>query len=101
MPRGAKVNGRINHDDTPEGRIAAVCKSLMLQMENRHNKTGVGPSVPDYADLRDVLKPFVERELLNARIDEARKNSGVILTARVKELAAQLQAIKFPDEFDL
>lgn len=95
------MNGRVHDDDTPEGRIAAVCKSLMLQMSDRHIKTRSGPSSPDYADLKEVLRPFVQRELLNARIDEARKTSGMILTARVKELAAQLQAIKFPDEFNL
>jgi len=56
---------------------------------------------PDYADFRDVLRPFIQRELLNARIDEARKTSGAVLTLRVKELAAQLHALKFPDEFNL
>ena len=88
------MNGRINHDDTPEGRIAAVARSLCIQMQKDKRE-------PDYADFRDALRPFLKRELLNARIDEARKNSGLRLTARVRELAAELQAITFPDEYQL
>jgi len=95
------VNGRVHAEDTPEGRIAAVCKSLMTQMAEKYRKGRSGPSAPDYADFREVLRPFIQREILNARIDEARMTSGRILTARVKELAAELQAIKFPDEFSL
>lgn len=93
---GAKrMNGRVHHDETPEGRIAAVARSLCIQMEKKLERQ------PDYADFRDVLRPFLQRELLNARIDEARKTSGAALTARVKELAAALHALKFPNEFDL
>ncbi len=88
------MNGRVHHDDTPEGRMAAVARSLCIQMKNSLRE-------PDYADFRDVLRPFLQRELLNARIDEARKTSGRALTQRVRELAKELQAIKFPDEFEL
>jgi len=89
------MNGRVHHDETPEGRIAAVARSLCVQMKQKLKRE------PDYADFRDVLRPFLQRELLNARIDEARKTSGAALTARVKELAAALHALKFPDEFNL
>ena len=89
------MNGRVHLDDTPEGRIAAVARSLCIQMQKKLKRE------PDYADFRDVLRPFLQRELLNARIDEARKTSGAVLTARVKELAAAIQALKFPDEFNL
>jgi hypothetical protein len=95
------MNGRIDHDATPEGRIAAVAKSLGIQMAESRRKTGKGPSEPDYADFRDVLRPFIQRELLLARIDEARKISGRALTERVKELARQLADLQMPDGFDL
>ena len=36
------------------------------------------------------LRPYVRRELLLARIDEARKKHSVALTARVRELANEL-----------
>jgi 2-C-methyl-D-erythritol 4-phosphate cytidylyltransferase len=48
---------------------------------------------PDYADYRDALRPFVRRELLRARIEEARKAAGEILTARVAELAKELDEV--------
>lgn len=89
------MNGRVHHDDTPEGRLAAVAKSLCLQMDDKFKR------VPDYADFRDAMRAFVQREILNARIEEARLVSGRALTARVRELAAELHALKFPDEFDL
>jgi hypothetical protein len=90
------MNGRMHDcDESPEGRIAAVVRSLCIQMEKKRKRE------PDYADFREVLRPFVQRELLNARIDEARKTAGLMLTARVRELAAELQALKFPDEYDL
>jgi hypothetical protein len=89
------MNGRVHHDDTPEGRLAAVARSLAIQMEEKLNRE------PDYADYRDALRPFVRRELLNARIDEARKVSGRALTLRVIELSTELQALEFPDEYNL
>jgi hypothetical protein len=87
------VNARIHHDETPEGRLAAVCRSLMTQMDTRYRKTGVGPAEPDYADFRDALRPYVQRELLLARIEEARKSAGVLLTMRIRELAEELYAV--------
>ena len=90
------MNGRIHAEaETPEGRLAAVAKSLITQMRDKHKRD------PDYADFRDVLKPFVQREIIRARIDEARKTYGDGLTARMVQLAKELEAIEFPDEFDL
>lgn len=89
------MNGRVHHDETPEGRIAAVTKSLCLQFERKFHRE------PDYADFRDVLRPFVQREILNARVDEARRTSGAALTERVRDLAKALQNLCFPNEFDL
>jgi hypothetical protein len=84
------MNGRASSEDTPEGRLAAVARSLAMKMETQFNKTGQGPAVPDYADYRRALAPFLRRELLLARIDEARKTSSTALTTRMKELAGEL-----------
>lgn len=89
------MNGRIHEDQTAEGRIAAVAKSFLVQMRDKYKRD------PDYADFRDVLRPFVQREMLRARIDEARKSYGQGLTTRMVELAKELDALEFPDEFDL
>jgi len=93
-------NGRIDREESPAGRIAAVARSLCLHFEAERRRTGVGPSEPDYADFRDVLRPFIERELILARIDEARKTGGIALTARIKELAADLVNLRLPPGFE-
>lgn len=89
------MNGRISHDDTPEGRIAAVVRSLCIQMDRKLSRE------PDYADFRDALRPFLKRELLRARIDEVRKMSGRALTERMRELDKEWRELKLPDEFEL
>jgi len=70
-------------------------------MYDRHHKTKVGPSEPDFADFREALRPYVQRELLVARIEEARRSAGVLLTARMRELADELYAIDriIPEDF--
>ena len=95
------MNGRIEHEETPWGRVAAVARSLCIQMEKRYKETGCGPSAPDYADFRDVFEPFIKRELIKARIDEVRKMCGIGLTERVKEFAGELAALKYPEGFEL
>jgi hypothetical protein len=59
------VDGRITHAPTPEGRIAAVIRSLILR--DAHPI----PDRPDYADLNDWLRPFLSCEFLSERIEEA------------------------------
>jgi hypothetical protein len=88
------MNGRIRAEETPEGRIAAVARSLAIEIEERHARTGSGPTEPDYADYREALGPYIRRELLLARIEEARKCLSLHLTARVAELAAELAEIE-------
>jgi hypothetical protein len=83
------MNGRL-HDETPEARIAAVVRSLAIKMGMKFERTGVGAKEPDYADLREALAPYLRRELLLARIDEARKTAATALTTRMKELASEL-----------
>jgi hypothetical protein len=85
------MNGRTtNIEDTPEARIAAVARSLAMKMQAHFEKTGQGPRDPDYADYRRAIGPYLHRELLLARIDEARKTAATALTTRMKELASEL-----------
>ena len=78
------MNGRIKSEASQEGRLAAVARSVALRMKD--GKQGD----PDYADLRDALRPYVMREILLARIEEARHVASDCLTSRVKQLAAEL-----------
>lgn len=91
------MNGRIHEEEvTPEERIAAVAKSLCTQMR----KTLHGRE-PDYADFRDVLRPYIQKELLMARISEARSCSGLMLTDRIRVLAKELDSLRFPSDQNL
>jgi hypothetical protein len=91
---GAKLNGRIHEEITPEGRLAAVARSLALKMGEDYRRTSCGPEFPDYADYRKALAPYIRREILLARIDEARKSHYAAITSRVKELAAELAEVE-------
>ena len=84
------MNGRAHKDDTPEGRLAAVARSLAIRMAKGDVETGIEPSEPDYADYRDALRPFVKRELLLARIDEARRTHAGAIAERMRELTTEL-----------
>jgi predicted metal-binding protein len=64
------MNGRFAHEETPEGRLAAIAVWIAETFADRHAKTGHGPTAPDVADLREIMRPYVQRELLKARIDE-------------------------------
>ena len=58
------MDGRITHARTPEERIAAVCRSLIF----KHSRPV--PDRPDYADLTEWLKVYLDREFLMVRLDE-------------------------------
>jgi hypothetical protein len=58
------MDGRITHAKSSEGRIAAVCRSLIIRMAHPV------PDRPDYADLNEWLKIYLTREFLMERIDE-------------------------------
>lgn len=88
------MNGRIVEEGTPEGRLAAVARSLALKMQDAYRKSGVGPQFPDYADYRDAFAIHVKRELLLARVDEARTEAAKVITDRMKELAEELAQIE-------
>jgi hypothetical protein len=73
---------------TPEDRIAAVARTLTHKMYEEHSR------LPDYADFRQALKPFIQREMVLARIDEARVSGSSFITSRVKALTRELMAIE-------
>ncbi len=50
--------------------------------------------LPDYADYREALEPFIQRELILARIDELRKAHAEGMTTRIRELMAVLTEIE-------
>lgn len=88
------MNVRIHHEETPEGRLAAVAVSLMYHMETSKQR------LPDYADFREAMRPFIKRELLNARLDEANMSLKVALADRIKDIASELKALKFPHSME-
>jgi hypothetical protein len=87
------MNGRSTDGEvTPEERLAAVFNSAVL----RASKHGCEV---DYADFRDELRPFVHKELLQARLDELRRlRMPHLMSAREAHLLEALgkieQAIK-------
>jgi hypothetical protein len=76
------MNGRIEASDTPAERLAAVCKSLALRMrkavEARRRRPGEDyAGEPDYADYRDALAPYIDRELMRRAIEELQQFPGI------------------------
>jgi hypothetical protein len=61
------MNGRIEDAATPEARLAAVVISVI---RNRKEETWWQL---DYADFEQALKPYVARELLQARLATVRE----------------------------
>jgi hypothetical protein len=82
------MNRRIAREETPEGRIARAARILCDRTDEKYKHP------PDYADFRDALRPFIVRELLLARIDEARRGCGIGLTERVRGLAEELATLE-------
>jgi hypothetical protein len=61
------VDGRITSAPTPAGRLAAFFRSFVIQ-----NFTPI-PALPDYADIAESIEPFLDKELILARIGEAER----------------------------
>jgi len=87
------MNGRFAHEETPEGRLAAIAVMVAAKVSDEYARTGIGPQVPDVADLREALRPFVLRELIRARLDEAERVSGARAERRA-DLVRQLYVIE-------
>jgi hypothetical protein len=64
-------------------RIAAAARHVQLK-DDPQSRT------PDYADYEAGMRAVVEKELILARIDEARMCGGLAVTARMAELAILL-----------
>lgn len=75
---------------TPAERLAAIVRSQMMKMARcSHCSRLAQPNTPDYADFREVLIPWLDIELLKARIAEAKLAGN---SKRVKELQAALDS---------
>lgn len=83
------MNGRIHNELTPESRIAAAIKTLQLKFYARFKHRNPEYRIPDYADYRDHLKPFIDRELAAARLDELLTTGKPVAIRRI-ELAAEI-----------
>ena len=82
------MNGRLIEEQvTPEARLAVVAHRLLLKEVER-------PLTPDFADFRDALRPYVQKEILLARIAEARLCGGLGLSAHIAALAGELTEIE-------
>jgi len=67
------MNPRITIAASPAERIAAVARSLVARMARCpicEDPQSI-PKAPDYADFRDEIEPFLQFELLKARLEEA------------------------------
>lgn len=80
----------VDKESTPEGLLAAVASNLLFDMRARLKHE------PDYADFRDALQPYLERELLTARLREiARTDPGALSWEwRKSELRNRLEALE-------
>jgi hypothetical protein len=75
---------------TPVARIAGRARSLVMRMARCSLcRRDLPPNNPDYADFRTELAPFMDIEILKARLEEAKlaKNEP-----RIAELRGQLGA---------
>lgn len=78
--------------DSPESRLAAVARNLIMR-EATCPTCGrkMYPFKPDYADLRDALRPYVAREMLAARLEEAEASHN---NKRVFNLKVELATVE-------
>lgn len=84
------MNSRIIGEETPEGRIAAVVKTLIAEMREKFRKRIPEYREPDYADLRDAIKPYLELEICRARIAEVNWSRTIdFRSVRMRELQVE------------
>ncbi|MHB8666781.1 MAG: hypothetical protein ACYC7B_04575 [Burkholderiales bacterium] len=64
------MNGaRYEASETVEGRLAAVVMQLFHTFEDRNTRENRSDIV-DYADVAAALRPYVQKEIVHARIEE-------------------------------
>lgn len=85
------MNGSSTAKGSTTEQVVEVIDSLIRSIYEEFRKTDQGlRRIPDKADIRQAIKPFIERGELMARVDEARKTSAAALTARMVELLGEL-----------
>lgn len=88
------MNGRIVLEETAEGRLAAVVKTLFLEMRLKFANRLPEYREPDYADIRDAIKPFLDREICLAKLKEAKWNRTLdFREVRIRELEQELRSL--------
>lgn len=75
---------------SPEARLAAVIVNTIDDLSN--GKFGGRPQGADFADYRDALRPYVAREILKARMAEAKTCRRM---DRYRDFEVQLASIVF------
>jgi hypothetical protein len=82
------MDPRILTESSAAARLAAVARSLVSRMARCSMcRRDVPPSTPDYADFRQELAPWIELELVKARLAEAKISGNA---DRIAELNRQL-----------
>lgn len=82
------MNGRYHVATSPEDRIAIAVVAAIRCYEGEH-PDGVSPG---QVYLADFLKPFIERELVEARLDEMHRQ-GKERALRERELVLAFQGL--------
>lgn len=77
---------RIESEETPEGRIAAAARCLIIRMDP-------DSLAPDTADLREHLAPYVLRELLRSQIDIAKKSAAFYTDGKIFQRLRDVEAL--------
>jgi hypothetical protein len=78
------VNVRETQENTPEGRIAASARVVMMRSIETMMR------VPDYADLRDGIRSVVQRELMIAELKGLAVDSEIKRSDRRREILLEL-----------
>jgi hypothetical protein len=79
---------RIREGETPEERLAAVAHKVLRDHCGQCQRF----DTPDYRDFHDGMQPFVQLEIVRARLDEAKRTPGNFF--RVNGLLAELEDIE-------
>jgi hypothetical protein len=83
------VNGRYGLAESPEERIAIAVVSAIHFYFQQHPQ-GVAPG---QGFLSDFLKPFIDREISEGRLDELHRRLTTV-APRERELLLELQALR-------
>jgi hypothetical protein len=86
---------RVNYEPTPLGRLAAVARTVVDEHRDLSDRL-CRPDLafPDCADFRDRMNLYVKRELLLARMEEARLHNWPGAALRIAALEWQLTEVQ-------